>query len=569
MWLSLVIVVIAAVVGGCVSIPTSSSPQPIGSLERRNPSANVPSPTPGMDPESLVRAFLKAGVNPGSGHLAARQFLTTKASDDWDDRGGSLILGQINVLTDDRTADAFSVRLIGDNTGTLQSNGQLIPASGRVEIKLGLVRQNGEWRIDGPLPAGAILDRTVFENSYQSHSLYFPSTDGRRLVADPRWLYAANRQLPDQLIGLLIQGPSDDIARAVNNPFNAGSNLRGSITTDGGGVRMDLTGLVDTDDQVRTLLAAQIVWTLARNEIPGPYRIDADGVALLDKYPGGLQTTDVAALDPTAVPAETVGLNVIRGGALLKVEQAGESPAPGPTGTSNSIIAAALSPDGSTVAIVQRAGSGQSLSLARYGGTPQEVLRGSSITRPSFAGDANAVWSVVDGKVVRISIDPTSGATQRVESDSGSVGSAASGQITEFQVSRDGARVAMIVGGQVVLGVISTDRNRYSLGGVRTAAYNIGGPAVSLDWASGDTVVVARATTDTPVVQVQINGTPAVGLLSSNLTPPVSAVVANSSTIYVADSRGVLRLSSNNGEPDQYWNEVGPTMGSNSIPVLP
>ncbi len=70
-------------------------------------------------------------------------------------------------------------------------------------------------------------------------------------------------------------------------------------------------------------------------------------------------------------------------------------------------------------------------------------------------------------------------------------------------------------------------------------------------------------------MQLRIDGTPPGALPSGNLTPPVTAVAANQSTIYAADSRGVLRLGSTNDEPDQYWGEVTPTMGSNSIPVLP
>ncbi|WP_231498925.1 LpqB family beta-propeller domain-containing protein, partial [Gordonia alkanivorans] len=54
-----------------------------------------------------------------------------------------------------------------------------------------------------------------------------------------------------------------------------------------------------------------------------------------------------------------------------------------------------------------------------------------------------------------------------------------------------------------------------------------------------------------------------------NVPPPVRAVVANSSTIYVGDQRGVMRLGSNNGQPDQYWTEVEPAMVAGAIPVLP
>ncbi len=120
-----------------------------------------------------------------------------------------------------------------------------------------------------------------------------------------------------------------------------------------------------------------------------------------------------------------------------------------------------------------------------------------------------------------------------------------------------------------VLGVVAVASDgSLSLTGLRVAAFNIGSQAASLDWVSGDTVVIARRTTDSPIVQVTVDGTPAVGLLSGNLTPPVTAVVGDRTTLYAADARGILRLGSTNGDPDQYWNEVGPTVGTGAIPVL-
>ncbi|MCV7257014.1 hypothetical protein H7J72_00005, partial [Mycobacterium shimoidei] len=45
-------------------------------------------------------------------------------------------------------------------------------------------------------------------------------------------------------------------------------------------------------------LSAQIIWTLAREDIKGPYVIHADGAALDDRFAAGWNTSDVAATDP-------------------------------------------------------------------------------------------------------------------------------------------------------------------------------------------------------------------------------------------------------------------------------
>ena len=193
------------------------------------------------------------------------------------------------------------------------------------------------------------------------------------------------------------------------------------------------------------------------------------------------------------------------------------------------------------------------------------------ITRPSFAGDDQTMWAVVDEtRVTQVTQGAGGGQITETEVDSSAIRAVAQGPITELQVSQDGARAAMIVNGQVVLAVIEdrADGRPVLTNAQGAAALNISG-AVSLDWLSSEMLVIARNASDGPVVQLRIDGTPPGALPSGNLSPPVTAVVAGQSTIYAADSRGVLRLGSTNDEPDQYWSEVTPTMGSGAIPVLP
>ena len=64
---------------GVPGVPSSSAPQAIGTVDRPAP-PSLPTPTPGMDPDVLLREFLKATADPANRHLAARQFLTESAS---------------------------------------------------------------------------------------------------------------------------------------------------------------------------------------------------------------------------------------------------------------------------------------------------------------------------------------------------------------------------------------------------------------------------------------------------------------------------------------------------------
>lgn len=89
-WLAVLTVVLA----GCAGVPSSSSPQAIGTVSRPAP-PSLPKPTPGMDPDILLREFLKATADPANRHLAARQFLTESASSGWDDAGSALLIDNV------------------------------------------------------------------------------------------------------------------------------------------------------------------------------------------------------------------------------------------------------------------------------------------------------------------------------------------------------------------------------------------------------------------------------------------------------------------------------------------
>ena len=77
--LAAVLLLATTMLAGCAGVPSSSAPQAIGTVDRPAP-PSLPTPTPGMDPDVLLREFLKATADPANRHLAARQFLTESAS---------------------------------------------------------------------------------------------------------------------------------------------------------------------------------------------------------------------------------------------------------------------------------------------------------------------------------------------------------------------------------------------------------------------------------------------------------------------------------------------------------
>src|SRR5689334_17250719 len=109
------------VVTGCAGVPNSSAPQAIGTVERPAPSS-LPKPTPGMNPDLLLREFLKATADPANRHLAARQFLTESASNDWDDAGSALLIDRV-VFVETRQPDRVLVTMKADILGSLSDMG--------------------------------------------------------------------------------------------------------------------------------------------------------------------------------------------------------------------------------------------------------------------------------------------------------------------------------------------------------------------------------------------------------------------------------------------------------------
>ncbi|MFW0789020.1 LpqB family beta-propeller domain-containing protein [Gordonia sp. CPCC 205333] len=562
---------------GCASIPTDSAPQPVQPFNRQVPTSALPTPQNDMDPEALARAFLRATADPRNAHASARAFLTPTAAKQWDDRGDTVVLDDASLLVDERTDTSVTMRLIADNSGILKVNGQLLPANGRVETTMTMTRTTAGWRIDGALPSGVMLDRRQFESTYRLAMLYFTDppaalsgAGNARLTPDPRWFYLGN-YMPTDLLSRLIAGPTSELDGAVESSFPSGARLNGRAQViRGAGMKVDFGGLGEMSGSARNLLAAQVIWTLHDADVAGPYTLTADGGPLVPGHSDEWRITDVESSNPNAVQQTSVGLNVLRAGALYTINDQGASPVAGPLGTDRHLMAAAISADGTRVAAVQQSADSPRVTLlaGAYGGTVSPLASGATISRPSFGPNNYTVWAVVDGKPTQW-VFADSG-TRVTVADASSIATVLRGPIAQLKVSPDGARAALLVSGQLLFAsIVTSPDGSIALTSPRIAAYNLGNDSTGIDWATPTTLMVARDTPEAPVAQVSISGLPAVGLLSGNLTPPLRSVAANATTVYVGDARGVLRLGSTDGQPDRSWTEVDGAMSPDAMPVLP
>jgi hypothetical protein len=576
--------VAAMTIAGCAGVPSSSAPQAIGTVDRPAP-PSLPTPTPGMEPDVLLREFLKATADPANRHLAARQFLTESASRSWDDAGSALLIDRV-VFTETRRPDLVTVSMQADILGSLSELGVFETAEGALPDPgaIELVKTAGGWRIDR-LPNGVFLDWQQFQQTYKRNTLYFTDPTGNTMVPDPRYVAVADSdQLATELVTKLISGPRPEMARTVRNLLAAPLRLRGPVTrADGGktgvgrgygGTRIELENLSTTDPHTRQLLAAQLIWTLSRAGINGPYVINVDGAALDDRFAEGWDTADVAASDPGAADGAGAGLHALVGGSLVSLDGQRAPRVPGPFGQMPDQVSAALSRGGQEVAsvMVLRGGApdmASSLWIGPIGGDAGQALDGRTLTRPSWSLD-DAIWIVVDGvNVVRVLQEAASGQPARIPVDSTALSAKFPGAITELQLSRDGTRAAMVIDGRVILtGVEQTPGGQYALTYPRRLGFGLGDTAVSLSWRTGDDIVVTRTDGAHPVSYVNLDGVNSDGP-GGNLAGPVTVVAANPSTVYVADRRGVLQLSGSAADDDLAWSEVRPLMIAGALPVLP
>jgi hypothetical protein len=322
------------------------------------------------------------------------------------------------------------------------------------------------------------------------------------------------------------------------------------------------------------LLAAQLIWTLARADVKGPYLINADGAALDDRFADGWQTTDVAATDPGGLDSGATGVHALIAGELVALDGPEAAKVPGSFGSMTGQRAAAFSRTGGDIAsvVTERPGepdTSDSLWIGPGGGEAARATDGRTLSRPSWALD-NAVWVVVDGSsVVRVIREEASDQPARIPVDSAAVSSRFPGSITELELSRDSTRAAMLIDGQVVLaGVEQTPGGDFALTYPRRIGFGLGTSVVSLAWRTGDDLVVVRDDPAHPVSYVNLDGVNSDGP-STNLVMPVVAVAANPSAVYVSDARGVLQLLNTGSDKGQAWSEVRPFMVPGTVPVLP
>lgn len=563
------------VLAGCANIPQESQPQVV-SGDKQTPAASDPvAPQAGADALTIVRGFIHASALPGNNNAAARVYVQDASRAAWKPATGLTVIGDtfgtIYGTDDTRPPDPNEKTVIvhGFTAGTLGLDSAFTPANGvytqPVHVRL---QGDGQWRIEDP-PSSLAITQTDFSASYSPISVPFYSPDSGAFVPDPRYIVAKPQSgLPGRVMDLLLSGPSDGLTGAVRDLLGDQVTIDSNVRTDDdGSLIVPLAGLRDRSVEDKKLIAAQIVLAL-QSVTNSRIKLLTDGQLLLPdrEY---WRTSDLPAYNATTSPSsDLLGMMTV-GGRVRSL--ADGSPVPGPAGDGTyDVQSAAQSIDGKRLAIVVQEADGRStLRVGDLGRAEQAVELHGVLTRPTWVpaqasgSVSNEVWTTVDGTIGARVVQLPNGTWQAEAVNVTEV--RAIGPITAMRLSRDGAHVAVVAGGEIVVAAVVRAGEAVTLRSPKILQAADLNDVVDVDWASQDTLVVATSSTSLPVVKVPIDGLRMDAYNRSNLSPPIKNVTAAPSrAVVLADSLGLWTAS----EVGEVWRPL-PHGVSDADPFYP
>lgn len=562
----------------CANIPEESSPQAARNGNGK-PSGVVPQPDPNASPYDLVREFIRRAGYPE----AAKTYLTEDARQRWP--GGSpptiieetfgtapLPVQERRGLGDEQSTEVIVVLTV-NKLGRLDADRAFVPAVGGAEYRV-VVRRgpDGQWRIATP-PDTVLITMADFRTDFQAVSIYFFDPDLRVLVPDRRYVAAQPvGNGPAEAIQLLLHGPSETLGDAVRTLLNEDTTTRTNVVLDADGeLEVNLTQLGEKTPGERRLIAAQVVLSL-RDVTNSGIRLLVDGRPLVADHDGAWRPSDMPSYDsPTKPDAGLTGLFVADG--RLYTLRDGR-PVDGPAGTGEyQVLGAAQSIDGRSLALVQATATGARLRIGAVNEALRPVeLEAAKLTRPTWRvststeTESNEVWTVQNGVDVTRVIRTADGTWDPSPVNASAL--APFGTITELRLSRDGARLAAVANGQVVVASVARAKDSVTIRGARALQDKQLTNVVGVDWLNQDTVVVATSNDGGPVVSVTVDGFAVSRYNSANLVSPVTAVTAAPARdVVVTDINGMWSSS----EIGAVWRPLLPDIRvpSNAVPFYP
>ena len=548
----LLLPLLLALVAGC-SLPLPKDVQSVGEVPAERRQSNdlqviPPGPKDDASPVGVVLGFLGAQASSDNDHGIARQFLTTARRAGWRDEAevevydpGKLVVTALPGATAQHATVRVSFVVLGSvrTDGSYSSRGPE-----HLTEDYGLDRVAGQWRI-AQVPDGLRLTVADRSRSFESSSVYYlvPGSETPHVIPDEVFLPIGS-DLVTSLVARLFRPPSVALAGLVETAVPTSARLRGAVVVSGSGIAtVDITGVRRLPDERGAQdLSAQLAWTLRSL---GPslrgLRLLVDGRVL--PVPGQGAVQDLAAwdaYDPDGI-GRTVPYYYVTGRRLRSSADLAPGPlTSGAAGKDAGILvdAVAVSPDRTQVGVITHERTGDVLRVGSLAASPPVATRGAELRSLSWGSGRFGLW------LLRGSRDVLRATERGVVPVS--VVSLPPGRIASFAVSRDGVRVAAVVGERLYVG-----RAEPRGTAVRVAGFNQVLPALhkvrKVAWASsGELVVLGSLTQTQQVVRVGVDGSfssvvDTSGLLPSDLAASVSGIALVSSGRLYASVAGAFR----------------------------
>lgn len=548
-------------VTGCAGMPTQGGVHVGRALPAAGADIDIravpPGPRPHMKPADVVAGYLQALVNDDENYAIAREFLTPDAASRWNSASGITTYDDSSLAFPSTTTVGATrvVRVSAQGIGRIDARGDYTPAPASLHPSFTLALRLGEWRIDN-LPSGVLLSAVDAQRVLKPFLIYYLSRSRpRTLVPEQIVVRSDPPALATALTKALLSGPGAWLAPAVRSAIPTGTVLLGNVPVDPSGVADVNLGpavrLANADDL--KALSAQIVWTLRQVPDISAVRIDSDGSVLpVVGIPPRQPVTSWQVFDPAAAPSisallYSVGQRVQVVGTLAANVRAA-------AGVSSS---ATLSPDGTALAVVRNERVGQALLVGPVDGPLRRALSATSLTPPTFSptGDVLTIARTAAGQ--RLMVIPRGGhSAVVVDADPLLLRR----PVRQFRMSRDGARVAAVVGAggdRLLIGRVTGAGSGRTVSGFRNIAVGIR-DIRGLSWVdAADVAVTAVVSGRRQLVITDVDGynvrTPPLDAVRGD---PVDVTAAPGQPLFVVTSGGLLY-----GDIDG-WQRVGATGAS-------
>jgi hypothetical protein len=437
---------------GCVSLPDQgpvNNHAAAGSATRPGTfDYNPESPKPGDQPAAIVAGFLDSLRETPLTFTAARTFLTDSGSKSWTP-------SKRTIVYDDGT---LSTRINGpDATVTLGSSVQLDsrgswlgdPTHGRgLSFSLHLVLEDDEWRISNP-PNALVVSRTHFDTRFVRYDVHFFDPSGKVLVPEPVYV-PAGPLAPSKLVSALLAGPDRSLRAVERTFFPEGTHLELSRPVENGVAQVPLSEeILDTDGAQLDLAMAQLAWTLRQVAGIDKMRVTVNGTSVDSRTGTSARSLSAwSSYDPAVSLAsedlfalKDMDVVAISGDNTRVVSDAFKGTPLRSLGVSLGVTPefAGVTSDGRRVLTATSGAQGKAV----------QVYAGTDVLRPAF-DVYDQTWLVDRTRTGARVVIVANGVAHHLTAKG------ISGRnVTAFELSRDGTRLAAIVDGTVVLARVS------------------------------------------------------------------------------------------------------------------